>query len=77
LHHKITDMLFKYIISVFLIGFFLLSLLGMVVRSVRSFFTGEDPNKRRTTSSSQPQQKTRKKVIREDEGEYVDYVEIK
>ena len=83
-------MLFKFFLILFLIGFTLVSLLGIsVLRSFRDFFFGSPKSRnrqRQATQSSQKssaksstrnQQANRKKVIADNEGEYVDYVEIK
>ena len=81
-------MLFKFLLIIFLIGFTLVSLLGFsVLRSFRDFFFGS-PNRRQrsasqrrqssqTKGSTNHQKQSRKKIITDDEGEYVDYEEIK
>ncbi|MDR1408485.1 MAG: DUF4834 family protein [Tannerella sp.] len=79
--------MFRFLLVLFLIGFVLTYLLGFsVFRSFRSFFSSDDDKNRKRTSSSRssrPQQngatkqKKHKKVINEDEGEYVDYEEVK
>ncbi|MDR0794903.1 MAG: DUF4834 family protein [Tannerella sp.] len=81
-------MLFKFFLIIFLIGFMLVSLLGFsVLRSFRDFFFGSPKSKQRqasqsrqggqTKSSSNRQPPPRKKVITPEEGEYVDYEEVK
>ena len=83
-------MLFKFFLILFLIGFTLVSLLGFsVLRSFRDFFFGKPKSKQRSTSQNrqnsqtrsstdrQRQSQSRKKVISADEGEYVDYEEVK
>ena len=81
-------MLFKFFLILFLIGFTLVSLLGFsVLRSFRDFFFGKPKSKQRSTSqnrqssqtrsSTDRQRQSRKKVISADEGEYVDYEEVK
>ena len=81
-------MLFKFLMIIFLIGFTLVSLLGFsVLRSFRDFFFGSPKSKQRSTSQSRQnnqtkgsanrQKQSRKKVISADEGEYVDYEEVK
>jgi hypothetical protein len=69
-----------------LIGFCLASLLGFsVIRSIRSIFSSGNNDNRRQAASSRSQQqrsrttqqKQRTKVIKEDEGEYIDYEEVK
>ena len=81
-------MLFKFLMIIFLIGFTLVSLLGFsVLRSFRDFFFGSPKSKQRSTSQSRQnsqtkgsanrQKQSRKKVIAADEGEYVDYEEVK
>ena len=78
----------KFLITVFFLVFILLSLLGFsVIRSFKSFFFGSPKghNKRRTatnqrasrTKNTTAQRPSRKKVISDDEGEYVDYEEVK
>ena len=82
--------MFKLLLVIFLFGFILVSLLGFsVLRSFKEFFFGspKSRNKQRsasqsrqngsTKSSTNRQQKSRKKVIASNEGEYVDYEEIK
>jgi len=80
--------LFKFFLILFLIGFTLVSLLGFsVLRSFRDFFFGKPKSRQRSTSQSRQsaqtrnstdrQRQSRKKIISADEGEYVDYVEIK
>ncbi|MDR3269052.1 MAG: DUF4834 family protein [Tannerella sp.] len=79
--------MFKFFMILCFFAFILVSLLGFsVIRSVKSFFFG-DPrsNKNRTHSTAHGQQQrtgrqtssgkqtSRKKVIPENEGEYVDY----
>jgi len=81
-------MLFKFFFILFLIGFTLVSLLGLsVLRSFRDFFFGKPRSKQRSTSQSRQSNQTRnstdrrrqshKKIISTDEGEYVDYEEVK
>jgi len=81
-------MLFKFFLIIFLIGFTLVSLLGVsVLRSFRDLFFGNPKSRQRaasqnrqsnrTKSSSSRQQTNRKKIISADEGEYIDYEEIK
>jgi len=81
----------KFVFTILFFGLILISLLGFsVIRSFKSFFFGTPKNKskQRTTASNQRsagrtqkpmnnQQQTRKKVFAEDEGEYVDYEEVK
>ncbi|MDR2119592.1 MAG: DUF4834 family protein [Tannerella sp.] len=78
----------RFLVVILLIGFVLTYLLGFsIFRSFKSFFLPDDRNgaKQRPSSRDNRQQKnhnnTRQKkhtkVIREDEGEYVDYEEIK
>jgi len=82
--------MFKFLMMIFLIGFLLVSLLGFsVIRSFKEFFFGSPKstsNQRsasqnrqggNTKSSTRNQQTNRKKVINPNEGEYVDYVEVK
>ena len=80
--------MFRIFFVIFLFGFILLSLLGFsVLRSFRDFFFGNPQKKQRaasqnrqsrqTKSSTNSQQQSRKKVIAADEGEYVDYEEVK
>ena len=80
--------MFRIIIIIFLFGFILLSLLGFsVLRSFREFFFGSPKSKQRSASqnrqrsqaksSTNQQKQSRKKVISADEGEYVDYEEVK
>ena len=81
--------MFKFLLTIFLIGFLLVSLLGFsVIRSFKEFFFGSPKSKNRqraasqsrqsnTKSSTRHQQANRKKVIDSNEGEYVDYEEIK
>ena len=82
--------MFKFLMMIFLIGFLLVSLLGFsVIRSFKEFFFGSPKSKDRQRSASQNrqggnaksstrnQQTNRKKVINPNEGEYVDYVEVK
>ena len=81
--------MFKFLLTIFMIGFLLVSLMGFsVIRSFKEFFFGrpKSANKQRsasqsrqnnTKSSTRPQQTNRKKVIDANEGEYVDYEEIK
>ena len=88
---NVLDM-FKFFLTIFLIGFLLVSLLGFsVIRSFKEFFFGSPKNKSQyrqraasqsrqrshTKSSTNRQQPNRKKVIDANEGEYVDYEEIK
>jgi predicted lipid-binding transport protein (Tim44 family) len=81
-------MLFKFFFILFLIGFTLVSLLGFsVLRSFRDFFFGSPKSKQRPTSQSRQSSQTknstnrpkqsRQKIISADEGEYVDYEEVK
>jgi predicted lipid-binding transport protein (Tim44 family) len=81
-------MLFKFFMIIFLIGFTLVSLLGFsVLRSFRDFFFGSPKSKQRPTSQSRQssqaksstnrQKQSREKIITADEGEYVDYEEVK
>lgn len=81
----------KFLFVIFFFGFILVSLLGFsVFRSFKSIFFGDpkDRNRKRTNSNQQPRNRTqnttaqqnpppRKKVFTEDEGEYVDYEEVK
>ena len=82
----------KFLFIIFFFGFILVSLLGFsVFRTFKSFFSGDpkDRNRRRTTMNSnqqrnRPQNTTtqnnpppKKKVFADDEGEYVDYEEVK
>ena len=80
--------MFRILFVIFLFGFILLSLLGFsVLRSFRDFFSGNPKSKQRATSQSRhrsqtksstnSQKQSRKKVIAADEGEYVDYEEVK
>jgi len=80
--------MFRILFVIFLFGFILLSLLGFsVLRSFRDFFFGNPKSRQRaasqnrkssqTKSSTKSQQQNRKKVIAADEGEYVDYEEVK
>ena len=81
--------MFKFLLTIFLIGFILVSLMGFsIIRSFKEFFFGSPKSKNRqrsasqsrqssTKSSTRPQQSKRKKVIDSSEGEYVDYEEIK
>ena len=80
--------MFKFFFNLFLIGFILVVLLGFsMLRLFRDFFFGSTKSKQRspsqnrqnsqTKSSTNRQQQSRKKVISADEGEYVDYEEIK
>ena len=81
--------MFKFLLTIFFIGFLLVSLMGFsVIRSFKEFFFGSPKNKDRqrsasqsrqssTKSSTRHQQASRKKVIDANEGEYVDYEEIK
>jgi len=80
--------MFKFFLVIFLIGFTLVSLLGFsVLRSFRDFFFGKPKSKQRSTSQSRQSSQTRnstnrqrqsqKKIISADEGEYVDYEEVK
>ena len=80
--------MFRIFFIIFFFGFILLSLLGFsVVRSFKEFFFGNPKNKQRATSqnrqssqsksSTNRQKQSRKKVISADEGEYVDYEEVK
>jgi len=81
--------MFKFLLTIFMIGFILVSLMGFsVIRSFKEFFFGSPKSQNRqrsasqsrqssTKSSTRPQQKNRKKVIDANEGEYVDYEEIK
>jgi hypothetical protein len=80
--------MFKFLIFIFFFGFILVSLLGFsVLRTIKSFFFG-DPRttKSRTQTRSAGQQRTqsagdkkssRKKIIPKEEGEYIDYEEVK
>ena len=83
-------MLFKFFLIIFLIGFTLVSLLGFsVLRSFKELFFGSSKSRQRPSSqrrqnsntrssnSANRQQPPRKKVIAADEGEYVDYEEVK
>ena len=83
-------MLFKFVLIIFLFGFILVSLLGFsVLRSFKNFFFGKpnDRNKQysasqnrqnsKTKNSTNQRQTQRKRVIADNEGEYVDYEEIK
>ncbi|MDR0845503.1 MAG: DUF4834 family protein [Tannerella sp.] len=83
----------RFIVVIFLFGFILVALLGFsVIRSFMSFFFGSPKNKgrqqqqqRSSSSSGQYRQKSQaneqtvihKKLISEEEGEYVDYEEVK
>jgi hypothetical protein len=82
----------KFFFTILFLGFILVSLLGFsVIRSFKSFFTGnsKDRNRKRTTVNSNQQRSrsqntttqntppSRKKVFADDEGEYVDYEEVK
>lgn len=78
----------KFLITILFFVFILISLLGFsVIRSFKTFFLGDTKNKNKqrnarnqranTKQNTTRQQPTRKKVIPEDEGEYVDYEEIK
>ena len=82
----------KFFFMILFLGFVLVSLLGFsVIRSFKSFFFGnpKDRNRKRTNVNSNQQRSRsqntttqnnpppRKKVFTEDEGEYVDYEEIK
>jgi len=80
--------MFKFFMIIFLIGFTLVSLLGFsVLRSFRDFFFGSPKSKQRTASQSRQGGQTKsstnrpkqssKKIISADEGEYVDYEEVK
>ncbi|MDR1332775.1 MAG: DUF4834 family protein [Tannerella sp.] len=80
--------MFRFLAVLFLIGLVLTYLLGFsVFRSFRSFFSPDDRGRQgqRTSArgSNRPPQgkatkgKKHKKVITEDEGEYVDYEEVK
>ena len=80
--------MFKFLMMIFLVGFILFSLLGFsVLRSFRDFFLGSPKSKQRATSQSRQSKQTnssanrpqpnKKKIIEPDEGEYVDYEEIK
>jgi hypothetical protein len=80
-------MLFKFLLIIFLIGFTLVSLLGFsVLRSFRDFFFGSSKSNQRSASQSRQgsrtkgstnhQKQSKKKIITDDEGEYVDYEEI-
>ena len=81
--------MFKFLLTIFMIGFLLVSLMGFsVIRSFKEFFLGSPKSKKRqhsasqsrqsnTKSSTRHQQTNRKKVIDANEGEYVDYEEIK
>jgi len=82
--------MFKILMIIFLIGFMLVSLLGFsVIRSFKQFFFGSPKSKNQRRSASQNRQSSstkssanrqsanRKKKIAANEGEYVDYVEIK
>jgi predicted lipid-binding transport protein (Tim44 family) len=73
---------------IFLIGFTLVSLLGFsVLRSFRDFFLGSPKSRQRSASQSRQSSQTKnstnrqkqssKKIIAADEGEYVDYEEVK
>jgi len=82
-------MIIRFFFTIFMIGFILVSLMGFsVIRSFKEFFFGSPKNTNRqrsasqsrqssTKSSTRPQQTNRKKVIDANEGEYVDYEEIK
>lgn len=78
----------KFLFVIFFLAFILISLLGFsVLRSFKSFFLGNPKghNKQRTganqrsgrTRNTTAQRPPRKKVIPDDEGEYVDYEEVK
>lgn len=83
----------KFFFTILFLGFILVSLLGFsVIRSFKSFFFGnpKDRNRKRTSVNSNQQQRNRpqntttqnsppprKKVFADDEGEYVDYEEVK
>ena len=80
--------MFRILFIIFLFGFILLSLLGFsVLRSFKEFFFGSPKSKQRaasqnrqrnqTKNSTNSQKQSRKKVIAADEGEYVDYEEVK
>jgi len=80
--------MFRIFFMIFLFGFILLSLLGFsVVRSFKEFFFGSPKSKQRAASQSKQnnqsktstnhQKQNRKKIISADEGEYVDYEEVK
>jgi len=73
---------------IFFLGFLLLSLLGFsVVRSFKEFFFGSPKSKQRAASQSRQSNRSKsspnrpkqsgKKIISADEGEYVDYEEVK
>jgi hypothetical protein len=77
----------KFLAVILLIGFVLTYVLGFsIFRTFKSFFSFDDKSRGRQRTSSRnsrqqragsAQQKKRAKVIREDEGEYVDYEEVK
>jgi len=81
----------KFVFTILFFGLILVSLLGFsVIRSFKSFFFGnsKDKSKQRTTTNQQrssgrtqntmnTQRPARKKVFTEDEGEYIDYEEVK
>jgi len=79
--------MFRFLFIIFLIGFILTTLFGFsFFRSLRSLFYGDDAKKNGRSASSQSRngqqsasskRASRKKVITEDEGEYVDYEEVK
>jgi hypothetical protein len=78
--------MFKFLLTIFLFGFVLFSLLGFsVARSFKEFFGGgskkqsasQGRQSSQTKGSTRQQQTSRKKVIDPNEGEYVDYEEIK
>ncbi|MDR1601509.1 MAG: DUF4834 family protein [Tannerella sp.] len=83
----IIVIMFRFLAVILLIGFVLTSLLGFsIFRSFKSFFSSDDRNRERQRPSSRnsrqqradsTQKKKRTKVIREDEGEYIDYEEVK
>ncbi|MDR3261239.1 MAG: DUF4834 family protein [Tannerella sp.] len=78
--------MFKFLFFIFFFVFILASLLGFsVIRSIKSFFFGEPKSRNRQRSAPYNQQRSKpasgkrpyKKIIPEEEGEYVDYEEIK
>lgn len=82
--------MFKFIFILVFFFFTLLFLLGFsVIRTIMNFFFGskkqapQNKSRKQTTHRKQQtrhtntQEKPRKKLIAEDEGEYVDYEEIK
>jgi hypothetical protein len=74
--------MFKFIFFLFFFGLLLTLLMGFsVLRTIRNVIFG-NPEPKRTTRQQQQHQTTqkkttRKKIFTKDEGEYIDYEEVK